>query len=516
VSGFTTPEQSPMKRPTRKSLTSSWQTPIGLILLALTSYVLAYSSSLLSIVDFWLDSSDYSHGVLVPLISGYLIWMKKDALLNAGATPQPLGLFLLLIMSFFLLIAKTIDIQLIERIALISIFPVLVWTLLGNRATKIILFPLAFLIFATPIWNIFAVPLQEFTALASARILRVIGIPILLEEKYISIPSGVFRIEKACGGLRFFIATAAISSLYSYLNYQTLSTRLKFVVIALVGAVILNWVRVCSIIVIGHITNMGSSLVHDHANFGWWLFAGGMILLFYYGSTISEPDSVSLTPSKAAFVPQNNTSFTFVVITILALCSASLLTDLNNNQTNPKGIATFSAPIPPPPWKATIESNNKWVPNYIGASSYISSSNQLDGRIIYLHISSYSQQSQHAELINESNALYDSKSWKKTDEAVRLINLKNGMSIEIKEVLLENNGRYNRLIWFWYHVAGKNTTKPLTAKLLELRKLFGTAENSSVVALAIDYDESYVNPREYLSKFLFDTYEIIEASLRTK
>lgn len=124
------------------------------------------------------------------------------------------------------------------------------------------------------------------------------------------------------------------------------------------------------------------------------------------------------------------------------------------------------------------------------------------------------KQAQGAELINELNSLYDDKRWKKRDENIQKLQLKNGETILINELQLENSSQRNRLIWYWYRVANRNTAKPITAKLLELWKLTGSSPLSAVVALATDYNDSPDAARENLRRFALDAYPAIEKSLQ--
>lgn len=505
-----------MKLPVAQTAVPLWQTPVALVSLVLTVFVLLYSSSILSLIDFWWNSDNYSHGILVPLISFYLIWLKREALADAGATPLPWGGGLILVLSFGWLGAKIINIQLIEQVALIALFPALAWSLLGHNTTKIILFPLAYLFLAAPIWDFITTPLQNLTAIASFKILQLTGMPILLEEYYISIPAGNFKIAAACGGLRFFIAAAAISTLYAYLNLRSLFRQVIFVTIALLGAVVLNWIRVCIIIWIGHVTNMEHSLVNDHNSLGWWLFAGAMFPLFHFGSKISEPEMTSAFPSTKTTRPmKKDTLFIFTFIPIFALIVAPLSFYLAENFNQQSENRHISSPAIPSPWTAvSLPSRSDWKPVFKGADSQITDSYRMQNGIVYLHISHYSKQTQGAELINELNTLYDGSIWKKADENERELQLENGETLQIKEIWLQKkSNQRTRLIWYWYRVANRNTVNPMTAKLLELWKLTGSSSGAAVVALAIDYDGSPEAARDQLKHFSLDAYLAIEASL---
>jgi len=484
---------------------ATWQSPLTLMSAALIALLLLYSNGFMTLVTHWWNSSDYSHGILLPFITLYLIWLKRLSLANTETSAQPAGVVLLLILSIGWLCAKTINIQAIEQLTLIALIPALVWTLLGNSKTKIILFPLGYLFFAAPLWDILIVPLQNLTALASFNILRLTNLPILLEEHHISIPAGKFLIAKACGGLRFFIAAAAISSLYAYLNYQSISRRLIFIAIALLGATILNWVRVCIIIWIGQLTNMEHPLVEDHNSLGWSLFAVALIPLFYFGAKFKEP-ATDPAPKPILASKKSSTSayvitFTFTILVLSAPPAIQYLID------KPSQTISQSSPLPP-------SSNINWNPVFIGADKQSTNTYSESGKNIHLHISHYSEQTQGAELINELNAIYNKENWRKTGEQRNSLDLAAPLPNSMREIQLEDRRQHKRLIWYWYRVAGITTANPTYAKLLELRKLIGNRQGSAIIAMAIDYDDeiSTDKARDHLITFLQKKYPAIESA----
>jgi len=495
---------------TMRANTLIWKSPLFLISIALATLLFFYSSSLLALFSYWWNSSDYSHGVLLPVISLYLIWLKRQPLANTVSSPQPAGLLLLFILSVSWLVAKTTDVQFVERMAIIALFPTLIWALLGNNKTKIILFPLTYLFFAAPVWDFFAVPLQNLTALASFKLLQLTNLPILLEEHHISIPAGKFLIAKACGGLRFFIAAAAISALYAHLNYRSLSRQLIFIAIALIGAIILNWIRVCIIIWIGQLTNMEHPIVEDHNSLGWWLFAAALLPLFYFGAKFQEQAETSPSPNnQTSTKKKNSTLLSFTLISMLILSTAPITLYFADKNS----LANSSHQIAPPsaikPWEMLSPSNNDWAPVFNGASSQYTQSYRSNTATIHLHTSYYATQTQGTELINELNSFYDKKSWKLTHQTTQQIQLPNNETLKLQELQLQNSHQGMRIIWYWYQIADKNTTDPISAKLLELRKLIGKPPGSAVVALALDDIISINQARKHLNTFLQSTYPAI-------
>ena len=175
-------------------------------------------------------------------------------------------------------------------------------------------------------------------------------------------------------------------------------------------------------------------------------------------------------------------------------------------------LANSSHQIAPPsaiqPWEMLSSPSNDWAPVFNGASTQYTQPYHSNTGTIHLHTSYYAKQTQGTELINELNTLYDKKNWKLVRQTTQQIQLPNNEMLKLQELQLQNSHQRTRIIWYWYQIADKNAINPITAKLLELRKLIGKPPGSAVVALAID-DIIINQARENLKTFLQSTYPAI-------
>ena len=156
-----------------------------------------------------------------------------------------------------------------------------------------VIFPSAFLILIIPMWGPLVTILQNISVTAVNFMMGFTGIPTYVEDNLVSIPAGTFEIAGGCSGLRYFIVSIAISSLFVFLNMKNARNIAFFITIAIVGALITNWIRITLLIIIGDYTNMTSSLMNDHNNFGWYIFAPFMVILFIVGNYLTDNDSTA-------------------------------------------------------------------------------------------------------------------------------------------------------------------------------------------------------------------------------
>src|SRR4030065_1018007 len=109
--------------------------------------ILLVSSTLSCLVFNWLNNSYYSHGFLVPLVSGFFLWRRCDVFARDRRNPGNLGLLVLGISLVAFLVAQVWQAYHISAVALIVLLSGLALYFLGVHATPRLPLPPAFLLF---------------------------------------------------------------------------------------------------------------------------------------------------------------------------------------------------------------------------------------------------------------------------------------------------------------------------------------------------------------------------------
>lgn len=271
------------------------------------------------------DDGTYSHSYLIPFIVLYLYYNLAKQKLLLFSTKVKLGKVLLLAISCYCLFI-TSSAQLSVGYWLSMLLVCLTSINLLFRFNWYLLFPTTLLIFIFPIWGALVPLLQNISTKAVTFIMGFSGIPIYVEEQFITIPAGVFEIAGGCSGLRYLIVSLAISSLFIFLYIQNIKRASLFLTVAIVGALLTNWIRITALIVIGDYTDMQSSLMTDHNAFGWYIYMPFMILLFLWGNKLSDGDLINSTNNNTSNVQgstQNNWNL-FLLITFLLISSTTI------------------------------------------------------------------------------------------------------------------------------------------------------------------------------------------------
>src|SRR5215813_6839242 len=134
--------------PSRAAITST--VAVVLVFTALLGFL--YAQVLRDLVRDWWDDPNYSHGFLVPMYSGFLIWQRRREIAAAAASGGSwMGLPLLLAGLCSLLFGDLAGENFLMRSSLIVVLGGLILLHLGSAALRLVLFPLAFLFFMVPL-----------------------------------------------------------------------------------------------------------------------------------------------------------------------------------------------------------------------------------------------------------------------------------------------------------------------------------------------------------------------------
>ncbi len=230
--------------------------------------------------------SYYSHGFLVPFVSGYLIWLKKEELVQAKKSGSWLGLLLIVTAVLIHIFGTAIYIFSVSGFSIWILIVGISLFLYGKEVTKIILFPLFFLLFMFPlpgaIITMISFPLKVLVAQMGVKIASLLGVPLLLEGFVITIPQGDLLVGNPCSGLRSLIAFLAMGSLFAYFSDLSRGKQIFLFLLTIPIAIASNLVRVPILIYWSYKWGLESAAPDTlvHTGSGFVVFILGLILLF--------------------------------------------------------------------------------------------------------------------------------------------------------------------------------------------------------------------------------------------
>jgi exosortase len=198
--------------------------------------------------------SYYSHGYLVPLCSAYIIWRKRERLAALTVASSPVGLWVLAGGLLFYLTATLWYVNFASAFSMLVVLTGLTLYLFGLRATRELLVPFAFLGFMIPLPKISIIYitfwLKLLVASLAVHVIDAVGIPVLLDGAFITLPSGTLEVDNACSGLRSLIALMALGVVFAYLQPVSKVKKALIAVGAIPIAMVANLTRIVILIVV--------------------------------------------------------------------------------------------------------------------------------------------------------------------------------------------------------------------------------------------------------------------------
>ncbi len=245
-----------------------------------------YAPSIIWMVRDWTHYEYYRHGFLVPLVSGWLIWRRKEALASEPVAPYwPAGLLAVAAVLVYLL-ALWLDVHSLSAASLVPLTIGLTGWIWGKRVLRELAFPLAFLAFMIPLGplvNQASNPLQRLATVGAGALLQLARMPAEVVGTQLTVPGYVMVVGAACSGLKSVISLTALAALAAYLLVGPPWKRALLFAASVPVALLANIVRVVAIALIGR--TMGADVAEGflHEFSGLLVFLVGLFGLIGLG-----------------------------------------------------------------------------------------------------------------------------------------------------------------------------------------------------------------------------------------
>jgi len=211
--------------------------------------LLLYSPVLVRMAIQFYEYPSYSHGFLIPIFSGYLIWLKRGQLGKLEKEPSLTGLWIVFGAVALLYLGSMGAELFLTRISLVLVIFGLVLYFEGKPTVRAMAFPLGFLLLMIPlpaiIYNRMVFPLQLLSSrLATAALETLKLFPVLREGNLLILPRCTLEVVEACSGIRSLESLIALAVAYAYLAEPSIPIRALLTVAMVPIAIVGNGVRV--------------------------------------------------------------------------------------------------------------------------------------------------------------------------------------------------------------------------------------------------------------------------------
>ena len=240
-------------------------------------------------------SSDlYSHTLLIPLVTLYLVWDNRHRVQPSRPAPRlaliPAAIGGLSLLAFFGFPAEPTNEAGLENYLAPSIFAYVNFIVaacclfLGRSAVRTNLFPLVFLIFMTPFPTAMRIGIETFYQYTSAEVaywfIEWSGVPIFREGLVFHMPTIAMEVAPECSGIRSSMVLFITSLVASYLFLNSKFKRTILVLLVIPLGILRNAVRILILAQLCY--QIGPHMINSwfHHSGGPPLFALSLIPLF--------------------------------------------------------------------------------------------------------------------------------------------------------------------------------------------------------------------------------------------
>lgn len=246
---------------------------------------------------------DLSHCWIIPIVSLFIVWRRRDELSAAPKQHSYLGYTAVVAALLLHLLGMRAQLTRISLFSLIVLLWAIPWTLYGRRVAALLIFPCAYLIFCIPLsfLNSVTVPLRIIASTMSTAVLNALGIAAVQTGTSIrSAAAGGFNFDvaDACSGLRSLLAMTALSAAYAQLTQRTLFKQWFVFLGAIPVAMAGNVARIVTIALIAEGISVKVALGVYHNYSAFIVFPVAILLMMGIGKLVNVDYRNKLTEWK--------------------------------------------------------------------------------------------------------------------------------------------------------------------------------------------------------------------------
>lgn len=255
----------------------------AIILGAVVLLGVVFVDAIKEMVQVWETREEYSYGYMIPFITLFLIWQRKDKLEQVPFNGSWAGIFIVVFGVLLSVLGDLSTIYVIVQYALLIVLIGMAISLVGSGGSRLIIVPLLFLVFMIPlpvfIYNILSGQLQLLSSELGVAVIRLLGISVYLEGNVIDLGTYKLQVVEACNGLRYLFPLASLAFIAAYFFKVSFWKRAVVFLSSIPITVFMNSFRIGAIGVLVDRwgTEMAEGFLHDFE--GWVVFMACIAVL---------------------------------------------------------------------------------------------------------------------------------------------------------------------------------------------------------------------------------------------
>jgi len=425
---------------------------------------------------------EYSHGFVIPFLSLFLIWQKRELLNEVSYVGSWLGfiIFSLGVLVYFL--GELSTLRVIVHYAFLLMLWGLIYSYVGKKAFFIMAIPLLYLFFMIPLpnflYNNLSAELQLISSEIGVAIIRLFGIMVFLEGNVIDLGSYKLQVVEACSGLRYLFPLTSFAFICAYLFRAALWMRAVVFFSSIPITVLMNSIRIGIIGVLVEHWGIGAAEGFLHDFEGWVVFMLCVATLvvemwllhklskdtrpFSEVFVLYEPVKTSETP----IVREHKLSKPFISsFVLLAVTVVGSLFVTHRDEFVPERTDFGSFPMQIEGWQGQPQTFTPSILEGLKLTDYVIADYKEKNQQVVNFYSAYYQSQRGGEAAHSPRSCIPGGGWEIVNSQVRQVDnvMVDGQALMVKRMQIQK-GEHKQLVYYWFRQRGRMITNEFLVK----------------------------------------------------
>jgi exosortase D (VPLPA-CTERM-specific) len=439
--------------------------------------LVAFSDPLMLLVNRWATHEEYSHGFLIPVVTVWLFWLRRDALRANVGRPAWTGPIIVLLATVMHLIGEMSAIPILSQFAFVVTLVGLILSLGGYSLFRVAIVPTLYLLFAIPlpgfIDSTLSLQLQLVSSQLGAFFIRLAGIPVYLDGNVIDLGFYQVQVVEACSGLRYIYPLLSLSFLAAYFFKAPLWQRALVFFSVVPLAIVMNSVRIG---LVGVTVNYWGPQAADgvlHLFEGWFVFLVCSCLLaleIYLLARIARKPffEVFFLPRTACKVTQGqnveaeNQAPLLGSLALLCVAAVVALHISARSEIIPDRPRFVTFPERIGPWQGRAFLLEPDMERMLRTDDYLLSDYRTSaGKVVSFYVAYYASQRKNDKPHSPSDCI-PASGWKITGfQRTNYVDI--GMNWPLNRVVIQKNAT-KQLVYYWFDERGRKVANEYLSK----------------------------------------------------
>jgi exosortase D (VPLPA-CTERM-specific) len=457
-------------------------TPDRVILaLVVLLLIVAFFSGLRDLETVWATQEEYSFGYLIPAVTLYLLWQRREQIAATPFSGSWWGTALVVFGLVLLFVGQIATLGTVVQYAFLCALLGAVVAYTGWRGFAVVAMPFAILAFMVPLPNYLlreiSQALQLWSSQLGVMLIRAFGISVFIEGNVIDLGSLKLQVVEACSGLRYLLPLMSIGFISACIFRAPLWKRALVFLSTIPITLAMNSVRIGMIGILSehYGRSMAEGFLHDFE--GWAVFMvctalliGEIALLARVGkdkASLAEVFSIpAMAADPAARSEQRRLPKSFVVVSILAGVAAVVSQTVSLPSASLPDRQTFADfPMELGDWHGRPEKMQSEYLQMLKLDDYLLADYvQASRSPVNLYVSYYASQA-NGNSAHSPRACIPGDGWEISDFGQREISgvLVGGKSLKVNRVVIQR-GENRQLVYYWFQQRGHVITNEYMVK----------------------------------------------------